>query len=114
MALSQTEDKLILSTENNQLMKCNINLERASDETFYEFLIYPFHSKAIRGIDCCIKKRLVATCSEDKSVRIWDYEQSQLEICETFQEQAHCVAFHPSGFHIVVGFADRIRMMNVL
>ena len=76
MALSQTEDKLILSTENNQLMKCNINLERASDETFYEFLIYPFHSKTIRGIDSCIKKRLVATCSEDKSVRIWDYENA--------------------------------------
>ena len=56
----------------------------------------------------------MATCSEDKSVRIWDYENAQLDICETFQEQAHCVAFHPSGFHIVVGFADRIRMMNVL
>ena len=23
------------------------------------------------------------------------------------------VAFHPSGFHIVVGFAEKIRMMNL-
>jgi len=36
-----------------------------------------------------------------------------LEICETFQEEANSVAFHPSGYHIVVGFTDRIRMMNV-
>lgn len=30
-----------------------------------------------------------------------------------FPEDALCVAFHPSGFHIVVGFFDKIQMMNV-
>ena len=23
------------------------------------------------------------------------------------------MAFHPSGFHIIVGFTDKVRMMNV-
>ena len=37
-----------------------------------------------------------------------------LEAMKEFEEQALSVAFHPSGFHLVVGFADRIRMMNIL
>lgn len=36
-----------------------------------------------------------------------------MEICEVFNDEAYSVAFHPTGFHIVVGFTDRIRMMNV-
>jgi hypothetical protein len=24
------------------------------------------------------------------------------------------VAFHPSGFHLIVGFADKVRLMNLL
>jgi hypothetical protein len=28
-------------------------------------------------------------------------------------EEALSVAFHPSGFHIVVGFSEKIRMMNL-
>ena len=23
------------------------------------------------------------------------------------------MAFHPSGFHVIVGFTDKIRMMNI-
>lgn len=52
----------------------------------------------------------------DKSVKIWSYSSSQgfnLEINQTFSDEAFCVAFHPSGFHVVVGFADGIRMMNI-
>lgn len=29
-------------------------------------------------------------------------------------EEAMTVAFHPSGFHLVVAFADKILLMNVL
>lgn len=24
------------------------------------------------------------------------------------------MAFHPSGFHLIVGFADKVRLMNLL
>lgn len=68
-------------------------------------------------MDVCIKKNLVATCSADKTVKIWQYNTSQqdfeLLINQQFQDDALCVAFHPAGFQIVVGFFDRIRMMNV-
>jgi len=95
-------------------MKVNVNLERPSDESKYEYLIYPFHSRAIQGLDICIKKNHVATCSIDKTVRIWNNTSPPtLEICELFNDEAYSVAFHPSGFHIIVGFTDRVRMMNV-
>jgi len=29
-------------------------------------------------------------------------------------EETNAVAFHPSGFHIVVAFSDKVTMMNVL
>ena len=61
-----------------------INIERPSDDAKYEYLIYPFHSRAVHGMDVCIKKYLVATCSIDKTVRIWNYNTKTLEICETF------------------------------
>ncbi len=56
LAISSSEDCLIFTTENNQLMKVNVNLERPGDESKYEYLIYPFHSRLVHGMDVCIKK----------------------------------------------------------
>ena len=65
-------------------------------------------------MDVCIKKQLIATTSSDKSVRVWDYERKSLEIIETFSDEGHGIAFHPSGFHIVAGFTDRLRFINLV
>ena len=116
IALNSNDDTLVFSTEENQLMKVNVNLDMKINEsgTKYQYLIHPFHSREITGLDCCIKKNLVATCSIDKTVRIWNYSNPpKLEICETFQDEAYSVAFHPSGYHIIVGFTDKVRIMNV-
>ena len=113
MSLNTSEDSLVFTTENNQLMRVPINIERPTDDAKYEYLVYPFHSRGINGMDVCIKKQLVGTCGADKTVRIWNYHTKTLEICEVFQDEANSLAFHPSGFHIVVGFTDKVRMMNV-
>ena len=118
MALSSTDDCIVFTTENNQLMKVHVNVEKPLDDSKYEYLVYPFHSRAISGMDICVKKNLVATCSIDKTVRIWNNPTEKsiaptLEICEVFNDEAYSVAFHPSGFHLIVGFTDRVRMMNV-
>jgi len=91
-------------------------LDNKNVEAVYEYLVHPFHSRPISGMDVCIRKNLIATCSSDKTVKIWSYSPSlgfELQINQTFAEEAKCVAFHPAGFQIVVGFFDRIRMMNV-
>lgn len=70
--MAVTDEFIIFTTENNQLMRINISLERPTDDAKYEYLICPFHSRSIQGMDICIKKNLVATCSIDKTVRIWN------------------------------------------
>ena len=65
-------------------------------------------------MDVCVRKPLIATCSLDKSVRIWNYNEKTLESETYFNEEPYSIAFHPSGFHIVVGFADKLKMLNVL
>jgi WD40 repeat protein len=54
------------------------------------------------------------TCGKDKTIRVWNYATKTLEICATMTEEALAVAFHPSGFHIIVALVDKILMVNVL
>jgi hypothetical protein len=56
IALSSAEDVILFSTENNQIMRVNVNIERPSDDSKYEYLVFPFHSRSIHGMDVCIKK----------------------------------------------------------
>ncbi len=61
----------------------------------------------------CIRKQLVATCSHDKSIRIWNLVDKSLEFCKYQTEKCEAISFHPSGFHIVVALSDKIQLMNV-
>jgi hypothetical protein len=36
-----------------------------------------------------------------------------LEVCEKFAEEPMSVAIHPSGFHLAIGFTDRLRFCNI-
>ena len=64
-------------------------------------------------MDICIRKPLIVTCGSDKFIRIWNYEERTIEAYKSFNEEAHCVSFHPSGLHLVVGLSDRLRLMSV-
>merc|ERR1719494_598157 len=65
-------------------------------------------------MDVCIRKPLIATCGLDKSVRIWNYETCALELYKEFQEECYTIALHPSGLFILVGFSDKLKLMNLL
>lgn len=66
------------------------------------------------GLDVCVRKPLLASCGADRTVRLWDYAQRTAELCATFAEEPLCVAFHPSGLLLLVGFSDKLRLMAVL
>ena len=55
----------------------------------------------------------MATCGKDNVICIWNYIEHTLEVKEEFGEEPFSLAFHPSGFHLVVGFADKLRIMNI-
>jgi WD40 repeat protein len=63
-------------------------------------------------MDICLRRPLIVTCSNDKTIRVWNYEENILECSHTFSEDLLSVAFHPSGFHIAVG-SDKLRLMNL-
>ena len=74
----------------------------------------PFHKSEITGLDVCIRKELIATCSRDKTVSIWNYATKTHEITQSFPEECLTVAFHPSGLHLIVALGDKIYLCNVL
>jgi len=65
-------------------------------------------------MDVCVRKPLVVTCGADRSVRVWNYLEKTCELCRFFNEEAYSVAVHPSGFHLIIGFSDKLRLMNLL
>jgi WD40 repeat protein len=65
-------------------------------------------------MDICIRKQLIVTTT-DRKICIWNYEEKTLEIEHLSQpsQTFKAVAFHPSGFHIVVADPDKVQIMNV-
>ncbi|XP_026533766.1 cilia- and flagella-associated protein 57-like isoform X3 [Notechis scutatus] len=116
IAFSPAEETLLISTNKNQVYYLSMSsAELTKGETaHFEYLNFPIHSSAVTGLDTCIRKPLVATCSLDKSVRIWNYETNTLDLYKEYQEEAYALAFHPGGLCVLVGFADKLRLMNLL
>jgi WD40 repeat protein len=117
LALSPSEETLAVTTSTAQLCQMSLqggDLLKAEDAPVFEPVLDWFHSGAIWGMDVCTRKPLVVTCGVDKSVRVWNYIDKKLELCKFFNEEAYSVAFHPSGFHLIIGFSDKLRLMNLL
>ncbi|XP_037639358.1 cilia- and flagella-associated protein 57 [Sebastes umbrosus] len=117
VCISPAEETLAISTDRGQLYSFSLSSVEINKEDHmhhFEFLSQSFHSKSITGLSVCIRKPLVATSSLDHSVRIWNYETKVLELYKEFQEEAYSVALHPTGLFILVGFSDKLRLMNLL
>ncbi|XP_048671545.1 cilia- and flagella-associated protein 57 isoform X4 [Marmota marmota marmota] len=116
MCFSPSEETLVASTSKNQIYSISMSLTEISkgEPAHFEYLMYPLHSASITGLSTCIRKPLIATCSLDRSVRIWNYESNTLELFKEYQEEAYTISLHPSGHFVVVGFADKLRLMNLL
>ena len=88
--------------------------ERKEVKAEFDYVMGPFHKDEITGLDVCIRKELIATCSKDRSVAIWNYATRSHELSHTWQEECLAVAFHPSGLHLIVAFGDKISVCNIL
>ncbi|XP_055956153.1 cilia- and flagella-associated protein 57 [Patella vulgata] len=117
LTVSPSEETLVASTDFSQLYYLTLSsadLGKHGDQATFEVLAQAFHYGQIMGLDVCIRKPLMATASLDRSVRIWNYETCNLELYKEFAEEAYSIALHPSGLYILVGFSDKLRLMNVL
>ncbi|KAJ3228464.1 Cilia- and flagella-associated protein 57 [Clydaea vesicula] len=115
LAMPQSEDMLVCTTEKNQIFSVLLaNADVKPEDIKFEIFSQPFHHGQITGMDTCIRKPLIVTCSSDRSIRVWNYAESTSEIVKYFPEEAFSVALHPSGLYILVGFSDKLRLMNLL
>jgi WD40 repeat protein len=113
-ALTPLEDVLAISTSTNQIYGLNINVDWSkNDEVVFQTLAEPFHSGPVLGLDTCVRKPLVVTSGKDRTIRVWNTMSHRLEVVKTFATEAYSVSMHPSGLHILAGFQDRLRFMNL-
>ncbi|KAJ3142003.1 Cilia- and flagella-associated protein 57, partial [Physocladia obscura] len=115
LAVSGTESSMIVQTETNTMFKVNLGqLTLNPLDVKMEPILAPYHHGSVIGFDLCTRKPLLASCSTDRSVRIWNYMTGELELCKYFPEEAMSIAIHPSGLYLIIGFGDKLRVMNIL
>ena len=61
-------------------------LQKATDKTiFFDYLFKGFHNAPITGMDVCLQRPLLATCSKyDNTIRIWNYKNPRCELLRMF------------------------------
>ncbi|NXP45592.1 CFA57 protein, partial [Heliornis fulica] len=116
ICFSPSEETMVINTSKNQLymftmLSTDLTKEKAA---YFEYLNFPLHSAAVTGLDICVWKPILATCSLDRSVRIWNYKTNTLELCKEYREEAYTVALHPTGLFCLVGFSDKLRFISLL
>lgn len=116
IAISPGDEHVVVATEDQQaylLRHFATDVLAPADQRF-EPLACSWHTGAITGLDVCVRKPIVVTCGTDKSIRVWNYLSKTLELRADFAEVPLCLALHPSGLHVLVGFSDKLRLMNLL
>ncbi|OQS07328.1 WD repeat-containing protein 65-like [Thraustotheca clavata] len=120
LTVSPNEDTVVAALSSAQVYIFPYQMKDSFKTEEIEYLVTPFHRQGengllhVTGMDVCIRKPTIVTCSLDKTVRVWNYIDRTCEVYKQFTEEAHSVSMHPSGLHILVGFADKLRLMNVL
>ena len=115
LTVPPAEEILTLLTNTKQVMQLNLaNADLSgSDDRIVEHVCQPFHSGPVTGIDVCTRKPLIATCGRDGRVFLWNHVTNTVEAMKKFPSEALSIAIHPSGLHLIVGFPDKLRFMNV-
>ncbi|XP_064003867.1 cilia- and flagella-associated protein 57 isoform X2 [Pogoniulus pusillus] len=116
ICFSPSEETVVVNTDKNQLymftmLSTDLLKEKAA---YFVYLNFPLHSTSITGLDICIWKPIIATCSLDRSVHIWNYKMNTVELYKEYQEEAYTISLHPSGLFCLVGFSDKLQFISLL
>ncbi|XP_042660049.1 cilia- and flagella-associated protein 57 isoform X2 [Tyto alba] len=115
ICFSPSEEMMVVNTNKSQLyMFTMLSTDLMKKTAYFAYLNFPLHSASITGLDICIWKPILATCSLDRSVRIWNYKTNTLELCKEYREEAYAVSLHPTGLFCLVGFSDKLRFISLL
>jgi WD40 repeat protein len=132
MAISLSEDSIMVSMSNNQLYGLNLitseqvqppqlvrfvrsyrspqvrkglhfvgfmkvsSCDTQMEEIQLKQVAHQLHSTEITGVDSCIRRPVVATCSLDRRVHLWNIKKRYFQDCDS------CCSQIPSGHDIAV------------
>jgi WD40 repeat protein len=114
IAVSQNGSVACTTTSDGQLLCIPIGAHADIRVEAVGYMVTPFHGGHIVGLDVCERKPLLVTCSRDLTVKIFNFVTLELEISKSFADEIFYVSIHPSGLHIAIGFADKLRLFHVL
>jgi WD40 repeat protein len=114
MTLNASEENVVCTTRSYQLYSLTLSAADLGKGAAFDYLSCSFHHDSITGMAVSLRKPIIVTCSMDKSVRVWNYETNSLDLVKVFQEEAYSIAVHPSGLFLLVGFSEKLRLMNIL
>jgi WD40 repeat protein len=105
---------ILITSYSSQIYYVNITNENDLQEgSSYKYLQCPFLSDEVTSMDVAKWKTLLATCSRDKYLCIWNFSTYTLEASESFKEEPLQVAFHPNSFELIVLFKEKMLIMHV-
>ncbi|EGR34794.1 WD repeat protein [Ichthyophthirius multifiliis] len=111
------QSKLIFALDNKQIYEILIqkgdNILFCKNKPIINLIIHNTHFRNINGIDICYRKPIIATCGQDKTLKIWDYENKVLDNLYNFNEEPLSVALNPQGIYAVVSFTDKLKLINL-
>lgn len=121
MVINSEETCIYILTQQGQVIFCDLDIkefgedEKPVEVLLFNYFISQFHREEITGLDVCIRKQLIATCSKDKTINIWNVKDRCLEIepLQPSNEECTALAFHPSGLHLLVALTDKINVYNL-
>jgi len=116
IALCPRDEKLCGITSDGQLLSTTaLPAILASDTDEIKYTVSAFHGpKQITGMDICVRKPLILTCSKDNSLRLWNFKTHEMELVKNFPEEMYSVALHPTGLHCAIGFTDKLRAYHIM
>ncbi|XP_060758433.1 cilia- and flagella-associated protein 57-like [Neoarius graeffei] len=115
ICISSDETILAISTNQGQLYCVNLTSTAITEKkkAKFKFLSHSLHSESITGMSICMSKPLVTTCSMDYTIHIWNFQTNSLEQFKEFDDEPLCVAMHPNGHSILVGFTTEVWLMKI-
>lgn len=117
MKIDQDDDRIICLSNSRSIFTASMKTDKPSlmKDAMDSFTIVenPGHSDRISFMDYCVRKPLFISCSPDKTVKVWDYEEKKLINTLSFTEEPYAVSFHPSGYHIAVSFTEKVQLLNL-
>ncbi|KAH6580918.1 hypothetical protein BASA60_002664 [Batrachochytrium salamandrivorans] len=108
------EETAFVAMKNSQIYTVSLESDIKGEEIKSDWLLQSSHSGRITAMDVSISKPLLVTCGIDKSVRVWNYIEKSIEVVKYFDEAAQCVAIHPNGLYLLMGFSNSIKLMAML